>query len=85
MIVGAHYDSLTAGAIDNGGSVAVLLELMRVLNEQYNVTWKPRRTVLFAFWDGEEMGQIGSTEFIEVGLLLRLYTNYIYLQLFCEC
>jgi N-acetylated-alpha-linked acidic dipeptidase len=83
VIVGAHYDSLTAGAIDNGGSVAVLLELMRVLNQQYNVTWKPRRTVLFAFWDGEEMGQIGSTEFIEVGLLLRLYK--VCLHLCFEC
>lgn len=67
VILGAHYDSLTSGARDNGGSVAVLLEIMTVLHKLYaEKQWKPRRTILFAFWDAEELGQIGSTEFIEV-------------------
>ena len=70
VIVGAHYDHLGAdpdgtlwgGANDDASGVAVLLELARVWQEQGYV---PRRTVLFAAWDAEEIGLNGSKYYVE--------------------
>ena len=70
VIVGAHYDHLGAdpdgtlwgGANDNASGVAVLLEIARQWKEQGYV---PRRSVLFAAWDGEENGLWGSTYYVE--------------------
>jgi Zn-dependent M28 family amino/carboxypeptidase len=69
IILGAHYDHLGespdgttwVGANDNASGVAVLLEIARTWHEQGYV---PRRTVLFAAWDAEEMGLIGSRYFV---------------------
>jgi len=35
--------------------------------------WKPMRTIVFGSWDGEEIGVIGSTEWVEVNVLLIKY------------
>lgn len=69
VILGAHYDHLgespagTAwvGANDNASGVAVLLEIARAWHEQGYV---PRRTVLFAAWDAEEMGLLGARHYV---------------------
>jgi uncharacterized protein len=69
VILGAHYDHLGqapdgtvwAGANDNASGVAVLLEIARTWHEQGYV---PRRTVLFAAWDGEEVGLLGSRYYV---------------------
>ena len=34
--------------------------------------WKPRRTLVFAHWDGEEQGLMGSTEFVEVNVMITI-------------
>jgi hypothetical protein len=64
VLIGAHMDHLGQprgvlhpGADDNASGVAALLELIRVLAS--NPT-PPRRTLLFAFWTGEEEGKFGS-------------------------
>jgi len=70
IIVGGHYDHLGqtpdgtvwGGANDNASGVAVLLEVARSWHEQGYV---PRRTVLFAAWDGEEEGLWGSSYYVE--------------------
>lgn len=70
VIVGAHYDHLGAdpdgtlwgGANDDASGVAVMLELARVWQEQGYV---PKRTVLFAAWDAEEIGLNGSKYYVE--------------------
>ena len=70
VIVGAHHDhlgtdpdgTLWGGANDNASGVAVLLEIARQWKEQGYV---PRRSVLFAAWDGEENGLWGSTYYVE--------------------
>lgn len=63
VIIGAHYDSVTMGPgiNDNGSGVAVLLELIQYIQHQKN---KPKYTLYFAFWDSEEIGVAGSTEFV---------------------
>lgn len=33
---------------------------------RYNIGWKPRRSIMFASWDGEEYGIIGSIEWLDV-------------------
>jgi aminopeptidase YwaD len=77
LVVGAHYDhlgrggagSLAAregeihhGADDNASGVAGLLELARILS---NATQRPRRTVVFVAFGGEEEGLIGSSYYVK--------------------
>jgi Zn-dependent M28 family amino/carboxypeptidase len=73
VVVGAHYDHLGYdpmladdciynGADDNASGVQAVLQLLQAFiatGEQ------PERTVIFAFWDGEEKGLLGSRHFVE--------------------
>lgn len=65
VIIGNHRDAWTFGAVDPGSGTAVLLELARNLNELVKQGYRPRRTIQFASWDGEEYGLLGSTEWVE--------------------
>ncbi len=63
-ILGAHYDnlptSLTApGADDNASGTAAVLECARVFSN-YNFPY----TIQFAFWDEEELGLLGSADYV---------------------
>ncbi len=76
VVIGAHYDHLghggegslapgEQGAIhtgddDNASGVACVLELARVLSEN----WIPDGDVVFALWSGEELGLLGSEHFM---------------------
>lgn len=70
IILGAHYDhmgqapdgTLWGGANDNASGTATLLEIARTWHEMGYV---PRRTVLFAAWDAEELGLLGSRHYSE--------------------
>ncbi|KAL2158469.1 hypothetical protein VTH06DRAFT_4235 [Thermothelomyces fergusii] len=66
IVVGNHRDAWVAGgsADPNSGS-AILNEAIRSLGEALQQGWKPLRTIVFASWDGEEYGLIGSTEWVE--------------------
>ncbi|MBI3927969.1 MAG: M20/M25/M40 family metallo-hydrolase [Armatimonadetes bacterium] len=79
VVVGGHYDHLGRGegssslakeeeqhaihygADDNASGVAALLEIARMLSRE----GAPRRDVLFAAWSGEELGNLGSSRFLE--------------------
>jgi len=69
LIVGAHLDhvgslpdgTIYPGANDDASGVAVLLEIARLWQEK---GYRPRRTVLFAAWDAEEMGLLGSQHYV---------------------
>ncbi|CAI2356612.1 unnamed protein product [Caenorhabditis sp. 36 PRJEB53466] len=66
VLLSNHYDAWTYGAIDPNSGTSVLLEVSRALKAHQNATgWTPARSILFAHWDGEEYGLIGSTEFAE--------------------
>ncbi len=62
VLIGAHLDSwdLGTGALDNGCNVALVLDIARQIQ---SLGLKPRRTIRFVLWNGEEQGMIGSWEY----------------------
>ena len=76
LVVSGHYDHvgygtrrnsrgpvgyIHNGADDNASGVSAMLE---VINGLQQVGWQPRRSILFAFWDGEEKGLLGSWHWV---------------------
>jgi N-acetylated-alpha-linked acidic dipeptidase len=65
IVRGNHHDAWVNGATDpTSGMVAVLAEA-KALGELAQQGWRPRRTIVYAAWDGEEQGLLGSTEWAE--------------------
>ena len=69
VIYGNHHDAWVNGGSDPASGAASLLEAARTLGELSRQGWKPKRTIVFALWDAEEFGLIGSTEWVEKNLL----------------
>lgn len=65
VIVGAHIDAWGPGANDNVSGTASVLAAARAVRALAEAGLAPRRTIVFAGWDGEEWGLIGSTEWVE--------------------
>ena len=65
MIYGNHHDGWVNGAMDPVSGNAALMETARTLAEMVKQGWQPKRTIIFASWDAEEWGLIGSTEWGE--------------------
>ena len=65
IIRGNHHDAWVNGAQDPGSGMSAELEEARALGELVKRGWRPRRTIVYAAWDGEEQGLLGSTEWVE--------------------
>ncbi|HEV2879921.1 MAG TPA: M28 family metallopeptidase [Pyrinomonadaceae bacterium] len=65
VVLGNHRDAWTFGAVDPNSGTTAMLELARGFGELLKQNWRPRRTIIFGSWDGEEHGLIGSTEWAE--------------------
>ncbi|NXH68816.1 FOLH1 carboxypeptidase, partial [Hydrobates tethys] len=65
VILGGHRDSWVFGGIDPQSGAAVVHEIVRSFGKLKRKGWRPRRTVVFASWDAEEFGLLGSTEWAE--------------------
>ncbi|HML16202.1 MAG TPA: transferrin receptor-like dimerization domain-containing protein [Bryobacteraceae bacterium] len=65
VIRGNHHDAWVNGASDPLSGTVAQMEEMRGLSELLKQGWKPKRTIIYAFWDGEEPGLLGSTEWAE--------------------
>ncbi|XP_064892269.1 putative N-acetylated-alpha-linked acidic dipeptidase [Columba livia] len=65
VILGGHRDSWVFGGIDPQSGAAVVHEIVRSFGTLKKKGWRPRRTVIFASWDAEEFGLLGSTEWAE--------------------
>ena len=65
VIYGNHHDAWVNGAEDPISGQVALEETARSLGALLKTGWKPARTVIFAAWDGEEWGLLGSTEWAE--------------------
>ena len=65
IIRGNHHDAWVNGAADPVSGASALLEEARALGELRRQGWRPRRTILYCLWDGEEPGLLGSTEWVE--------------------
>ena len=65
VIRGNHHDAWVNGAQDPSSGMAAELEEARALGELVKQGWRPKRTIVYAAWDGEEQGLLGSTEWVE--------------------
>jgi N-acetylated-alpha-linked acidic dipeptidase len=65
VIRGNHHDAWVNGAGDPISGTSPELEEARGLGELLKRGWRPQRTIIYAFWDGEEAGLLGSTEWVE--------------------
>ncbi len=62
IIIGAHLDSwaLGTGANDNGCNVSMMIDMAR---QMQSLQIRPKRTIRFALWNGEEQGYFGSWDY----------------------
>ncbi|MGC2401461.1 MAG: transferrin receptor-like dimerization domain-containing protein [Acidobacteriaceae bacterium] len=65
VLRGNHHDAWVNGADDPISGQVALLEEARALGELAKQGWKPKRTIIYASWDGEEPMLLGSTEWVE--------------------
>lgn len=65
VVRGNHHDAWVNGAEDPISGQVALLEEVRALGQLYRQGWRPARTIVYAAWDGEEPGLLGSTEWAE--------------------
>ncbi|KAE8396546.1 hypothetical protein BDV23DRAFT_1566 [Aspergillus alliaceus] len=81
VILGNHRDAwIAGGAADPNSGSAALNEVVRSFGEALKAGWKPLRTIVFASWDGEEYGLLGSTEWVEDQLPWLSKANVAYLN-----
>ena len=65
IIRGNHHDGWVNGAEDPISAQVSLLEEARAMSLLLKEGWKPRRTIIYCAWDGEEPMLLGSTEWVE--------------------
>jgi len=65
VIRGNHHDAWVNGAEDPISGMVTVLEEARSMGELLKQGWKPKRTLIYCAWDGEEPGLLGSTEWVE--------------------
>lgn len=65
VLRGNHHDAWVNGAGDPISGQAAMLEEAKAIGELLKTGWKPKRTIVYCAWDGEEPALLGSTEFAE--------------------
>jgi N-acetylated-alpha-linked acidic dipeptidase len=65
ILRGNHHDGWVNGAEDPISGLTAELEEARALGTLARQGWRPRRTIIYLAWDGEEPGLLGSTEWVE--------------------
>ncbi|HEU4402073.1 MAG TPA: M28 family peptidase, partial [Candidatus Polarisedimenticolia bacterium] len=65
VILGNHHDAWIYGAGDPSSGTAAQIEVLRALGRMRQAGWRPRRTLIVAFWDAEELNLGGSAEWAE--------------------
>ena len=65
VIRGNHHDAWVNGAGDPISGQSAMQEEARAVSELLKTGWKPKRTIVYCAWDGEEPGLLGSTEWVE--------------------
>jgi N-acetylated-alpha-linked acidic dipeptidase len=65
VIRGNHHDAWVNGAEDPISAQVAMLEEARALGELVKQGWRPKRTIIYCAWDGEEPMLLGSTEWVE--------------------
>ncbi len=65
VLRGNHHDAWVNGANDPISGQAAMLDEAKAIGDLLKTGWKPKRTIIYCAWDGEEPGLIGSTEWVE--------------------
>lgn len=65
VVRGNHHDAWVNGANDPVSGMVSVLEEARAVSMLIKNGWKPKRTIIYCAWDGEEPSLIGSTEWVE--------------------
>ncbi|MBV8552901.1 MAG: M28 family metallopeptidase [Acidobacteriaceae bacterium] len=65
VLRGNHHDAWVNGAQDPVSGLVTMLEEARSFGELTKRGWRPKRTIVYCAWDGEEPGLLGSTEWVE--------------------
>jgi N-acetylated-alpha-linked acidic dipeptidase len=65
VVRGNHHDAWVNGAEDPISGLNAELEEARAMGELLKQGWRPKRTIIYAAWDGEEPSLLGSTEWVE--------------------
>ena len=65
IVRGNHHDAWVHGASDPLSGLSAMMEEARSIGLMMKNGWKPRRTLVYCAWDGEEQGLLGSTEWLE--------------------
>jgi N-acetylated-alpha-linked acidic dipeptidase len=65
VVRGNHHDAWVFGAWDPLSGVVAMMAEAKAIGALLKTGWKPKRTIVFASWDGEEPGLLGSTEWAE--------------------
>jgi N-acetylated-alpha-linked acidic dipeptidase len=65
VIRGNHHDAWVNGANDPVSGLVAMLEEARSVGELAKTGWRPKRSIVYCAWDGEEPGLLGSTEWVE--------------------
>ncbi len=63
VVLGGHRDAWVYGVSDDGSGIATLLEVARGLGKLHRNGWTPKRTIVIAGWDAEEIGELGSAAY----------------------
>jgi N-acetylated-alpha-linked acidic dipeptidase len=74
VMIGGHRDAWGPGTADNISGTVSVLEAARTISDLVKQGYRPKRTIVFASWDAEEWGLMGSTEFVEQDSA-RLFRN----------
>lgn len=81
VALGCHLDAWVMGASDPQSGIAILLETARLFGIMYTQGWRPKRDIIFAAWDGEEYGLLGSTHYVDVNAKLLGQEMMAYLNI----
>jgi N-acetylated-alpha-linked acidic dipeptidase len=80
VVRGNHYDGWVFGASDPLSGEVALMSEAKALGALWKSGWRPQRSIVYASWDGEEPGLLGSTEWVEHNLAELRQKAVIYIN-----
>jgi N-acetylated-alpha-linked acidic dipeptidase len=80
VIRGNHHDAWVNGAQDPISGQAAMLEEAKSIGAMVKNGWKPKRTIVYCAWDGEEPALVGSTEWVEDHAALLQQNTVVYIN-----
>jgi N-acetylated-alpha-linked acidic dipeptidase len=80
VIRGNHHDAWVNGAQDPVSGLASMLEEAKAMGAMLKSGWKPKRTIVYCAWDGEEPALVGSTEWVEDHAKLLQQNTVVYIN-----